>query len=188
MFESLFKNAEEKPDKPTSVKEDVAWILKNTNFILLRAAWDEFMHLLRIDSKYDENEEKDDLEGIATDCWYALKKLEDYEGDFTKFTVFELHLLKALQDGYNVYDEILHVLIDHHNDTREAKYLFQSHPEIHKHVPKEYDNPKHILEVLLETARLFRWELEQFSNKHNDKIDKSIVAIVEKYVQATKKS
>ena len=187
MFESLFDKAEEVHGKPTTVIEDVSWILNNTNFVLLRAAWDEFLHILRTDSKYDEDEESDDLEGIATDCWYALKKLQEKHGDLTQFDIFELHLLKALKDGYNVYDEILHVLIDHHNDTGEAKYLFQSHPEIHLYIPKEFDNPKQVMEVLAETARIFRWELEQFSTKHSDKIDTAVKIIIGEYAKSLKK-
>jgi hypothetical protein len=187
MFDSLFKNAEEDTGKPTSVLSDVEWILDNTNYILLRAAWDEFLHILATDKgRYDEDLSHDNLEGIAMDSWYGLKKLKDFGGDFTQFNVFELHYLERLQGGFIVYDEIMHVLSDHHNDEKEANYFFQSHPEIHKHVPKEFDNPKQILEVLLETARVYRWELEQFSKKHSEKIDKSIKIILEEHLKQIK--
>lgn len=183
MFESLFKNAEEENGKAANIKEDVEWILKNTNYILLRAAWDEFLHLNRIDAKYDEDEQSQDIEGAASDCWYALKRLQSLDFDFSKFDIFDLHLLKALKEGYLIYDEILHILSDHHNDTREAKYLFMSHPEIHKYLPREFDNPKQALEVLAESARLFRWELEQFSKKYSAKIDAATRVIAANYLK-----
>lgn len=184
MFDSLFKNVEETPDKPTGILEDVQWILAHTHYGLLSTAWDECLHILRIDPRYDEDDSSRNLYGRMSYPWYALKKLEDFKGDFTQFPLRKIHLLYALIDGYEIYDEALHVLIDHHNDEREAKLLFATHPKLHQWLPQQYDNARQVLEVLAETVRMFRWELERFSEKHSEMVDAAIKDIVKREYKA----
>lgn len=186
MFESLFKNAEETPDQPPSVKEDVDWIISHTQYGLLSTAWDECLHILRIDPRYDEDDTSRNLYGRMSYPWYALKKLQGFGGDFTQFPLRKIHLLHALKDGYEVYDEVMHVLIDHHNDEREAKLLFATHPRLHELLPQQYDNATQVIEVLTEIVRVFRWECERFAAKHRNAIDAAIDEIVKREAKARK--
>ena len=103
-----------------------------------------------------------------------MVKLQEYEGDFNKFTKDDLELLSSLKDGFIAYDDIIHILIDHHDDEEAGHHIFEAHPELHDYMPKEYDNDEHVLEVLLEVVRDYQWQLEHFSTKHAKMIDAAL--------------
>lgn len=144
----------------TTPVEDAHSIMETIDYPILRAAWDEYITI--------QSEDPDFLyaDATATPTWKALEKVIEYAGDFKKFTGEEQHLLRALKKGYVIYADILHVLIDHHDDEDAAKDVYHKYPEIHEFVPEEYDNPEHLIEVLLEVVKDYQWQLEHFAEKH----------------------
>ncbi len=97
-----------------------------------------------------------------------------YEGDFKSFSGDEQNLLRALKKGFFIYADILHTLIDHHDDKQAAKDVYHKYPEIHDFIPDEYDNPEHLIEVLLEVAKDYQWQLERFAEKHMKAINSAL--------------
>lgn len=164
-----------------TLAQDASTIINETNFVLLRAAWDEFLHILRADDTYDEDEQHSNLLGLAKHTWYGLQKIQKYNGDLLRFGIFELHLLKALISGYLRYDEILHVLIDHHDDEKEGEYIFTAYPKLHNVLPHEFDNPGQVIEVLVETTRQYQWHLEEFSKNHQEDLENGIKLIIKRH-------
>lgn len=169
IFNKLFgMNENFEPGSKTSIIDDSIAIRKSVDYPLILAAWDEYVEIKRRDPDYKYGD------STRTPVWEALKKVEEYKGNLKKFKSEEWHLLRAMKKGFFIYADVLHVLIDHHDDVDAAKSLFDRRPEIHKYLPQEYDNPHNVIEVLIEVVRDYQWQLEQFSSKHMAQIEKAL--------------
>ncbi len=169
MFNKLFgTNTNFDSESTTNAKDDAESIQNTSDYFVLRSAWDEYVTIKSKDEDY--------LYGDATPtpAWQALDKVQEYEGDFMKFTGEEQHLLRALKKGFLIYADVLHVLIDHHGDEDAASDLFRKYPELHDHIPPEYDNTKYLIEVLIEIVKDYQWQLEHFSIKHINAINEAL--------------
>jgi len=169
MFNKLFgTNTNFDPDSTTNAIEDSISIRKTIDFPLLQAAWDEYIEIKKQDPDFLYGDTKD------MPIWSALEKLEEYRGDFFAFSGEEQYMLRALKKGFLIYADVIHTLIDHHDDIEAAEHVFNKHPQIHDYLPEEYDNAEHVIEVLLEVAKDYQWQLEHFSDKHQEDIDAAL--------------
>lgn len=158
--------------KPASLL-DAKKVLSSVNEEAIRSAWDIYAHIKKNHTEqYDEFDEKHFKK--LTYSWEGLKKIVEKNGDFKSFTEKEHYLLLAVRDGHLDYADIIHVLIDHHDDEEEAKYLYEHHPRLHKVIPKQYDNASQIIEVLLEYVKQYQWHLEHYSMKYYGKIEEAL--------------
>ncbi len=169
MFNKLFgQNTNFDTESKTSIVEDSIAIRQTVDYIILRAAWDEYVTIKKHDEDYIYGD------ATPTPAWEALKKVEEYGGDLSQFGDEEQHLLRALRKGFLIYADVLHVLIDHHDDKEVAEDLFDKYPQLHDAVPQKYDNLEHIIDVVIEIVRDYQWQLEQFSTKHKDELLENI--------------
>lgn len=145
--------------------EDAKEIQSSVNFELLVAAWDEYTEIKKRDPRYDPEYL------IRPTAWLGLSKVIEYEGDFSRFTAEEQPMLFSLKRGFIFYSDVLHVLIDHHDDAQAGEELFAAHPDVHDLIPPEYDNAEHVIEVIIEVIRDYQWQLEHFYLKHKAAID-----------------
>ncbi|HCR86044.1 MAG TPA: hypothetical protein DIV86_05135 [Alphaproteobacteria bacterium] len=158
--------------RPESYK-DAKNIISSINEEAIRSAWDIYVRIKKNNhEKYGSYDET--IFNQLKNSYEALKKVLEKDGDFQKFTDKEKHFLLALRDGHLVYSDIIHVLIDNHDNEKEAEYLYEQHPRLHKIIPKQYDNSRQVIEVLLEYVKQFQWHLEQYSMTHYGKIEKSL--------------
>lgn len=171
IFQAKEETEEEKASHPV---EDAKEILESVNATVLKTAREAYLDIKKSDPAYDPDYEK--AYNTALPTWRALEDVVKY-GDFKSFPKEELTSLKALKRGYMLYYDIIHLLIDHHNDVEEAKKLFEEYPDLHAALPEEYDNPQHMIEVLLETVRDYQWQLEHFCTKYRRPIREAIAAL-----------
>lgn len=177
MFKKLFGGSGKSVDKNfcmsdnfddesnTSAKEDSIAIRKSIPYIIIQSAWYEYTRIKMDDDAYDHEYE------METPVWKALEKIEEYNSNFSEFTEDEKPLLKALKSGFLIYSDVLHILIDHHDDEDAANDLYEKYPALHDAIPAKYDNPKHVIEVLVEYIKDYQWQLEHFLEKHCEAID-----------------
>lgn len=152
---------------------DAKKIIASSNEEIIRSSWDLYAHIKKSHKeKYDEFDEK--LFKKLTYTWEALKIVMEKEGDFSKFSDNEKHFLIALRDGHLFFSDLIHVLIEHHNDEKAAEQLFEQHPRLHKVIPPQYNNTQQLIEVLLEYVKQYQWDLEQYSMKHYGQIEKAL--------------
>jgi hypothetical protein len=161
-----------KVTRQQQIVEKAMTILEATRFPLLKAAWEEYARIK------EAAEEEGADQYLTTPEWFGLKRLIAYEGHFERFTLYELPLLKSLLDDYLRYDDMMHVLMDHHNDEKEAQHLFTAHPELHKHLPAQFDNTRQVIEVLVEVTHQFRWDIEHFSLEYKADIEEALKRIL----------
>ncbi len=172
---NIFQAKEEtEDDKALHPVEDAKNILGSINSTMLKAAREAYLDIKKTDPAYDPDYEK--TYNIALPTWQALENVVKF-GDFKSFPKEEVESLKTLRRGYVLYYDIIHLLIDHHNDVEEAKKLFEKYPELHAAIADEYDSPQHMIEVLLETVRDYQWQLEHFCNKYRKLIKEAIAAL-----------
>ncbi len=100
--------------------------------------------------------------------WVILKNLNENKNDLSKLSQEEL---KILSEGPVYYDDLVRILINHHNDEVAASYIFKRRPELHSVIPKQYDNPLQIIEVLIEYIRTYQWILENFIRENIDALN-----------------
>jgi hypothetical protein len=163
MFNKLFgKNTNFEEGSHTNIIEDSISIRNSIDYVILRAGWDEYVTIKSQDPEYQY------AESTNTPAWKALEKVLDYGGDLSQFGEDEQHLLRALRKGFFIYADVLHVMIDHHDDVDAANDMFKKHPDLHAALPSEYDNPEHAIEVIIEVIRDYQWQLEHFSIKHEE--------------------
>jgi len=162
MFNNLFgTNTNFDPGSTTSALEDAIDIRKTIDYIILKAAWEEYTLIKERDPAYDPEYP------APTPCWKALEKLEEYAGDFSRFLPEEQFLIHALINGFLLYSDVLHVLIDHHDDAESAHEMFDKYPQLHHYIPKEYDDDTHLNEVIIAIVKDYQWQLEHFADKHS---------------------
>lgn len=162
-------------DSHTSAAEDAKAIQESVDYIMIQAAWTEYEAIKASDDAYDSDTV------AKTHAWTALSKVIEQKGNFSFFPLEDLPLLKALHNGYLVYSDLLHVLIDHHDDEKAADHLFAAHPELHDALPDEFDDNSHVIEVLIEVIKDYQWQLEHFSDKHKDAIESAITVLENKH-------
>lgn len=167
----LFNFGKKKKNLPKSYK-DAKKIVDSVNDEVLYSCWDIYSHIKKNHpEQYGEYDEK--IFKKLTLSWEALRKLIENDGNFKSLKKDKLYLY-ALRDGHLVYHDLIHVLIDHHDDKEEAEYLFKQHPRLHDAIPKEYDNVDQVIEVLLEYAKDYQWRLEHFAMQYNGEIEKAL--------------
>ncbi len=172
VFNKLFgTNTNFDPDSNTNAKEDAQSIQETIDFIFIRAAWDEYTALKRRDPSYDPEFV------MRNPAWTALSRVIEYNGNFNKFTQEEKPLLMALKKGFVLYADVLHVLIDHHDDKNAGHELFEKYPDLHQVMPEEYDDDLHVIEVVVEVVKDYQWQLEHFALKHEDAIDAALAKL-----------
>ncbi len=160
-----------------SAAEEARAIRENTDILILDAAWEEYVTIKRQEPDFEES----DIAAAPT--WEALTKTVERGGNFMHFTPAERPLLEALRKGFLVYNDVLHVLIDHHQDAEAAADLYNKYPELHQHLPQEYDSPEHIIEVLVEAVREYHWQLEHFSMVYGAAIDAALAPDTKKAIR-----
>ncbi len=148
---------------------DAKSIQETVDYLALRAAWDEYVTLKSQDPDYQYGD------APATPAWTALDKVIEYKGKFEKFTAEEQRFLRALRKGHLIYSDVLHVLIDHHDDIAAGQDLFTKYPLLHQAIPSRYDTPNKVIEVLIEIIKDYQWQLEHFSEKHAKAIDEALI-------------
>lgn len=169
------KNSKKPVSKKSSKQAltDAKLIVKSVNKEILECVWDLYSHI-----KKAHPEQYDDFDvnvyNSLVDTWQALEKLIVCKGRLDKFTFDDRYLLLALRDGHLSYSDVIHVLIDHHDDRQEAEYIFEQFPRLHKIIPKEYDNARQVIEVLLEITKDYQWQMEHFAMSHYGEIEDAL--------------
>ena len=142
-------------------------ILAENSHALLKCAWDEYLHIKQTDEAYEDDVEMRQI----TPAWFALERLVELGGKLEDLGPEDKLLLKHLQHGHLIYNEILHALIDHHDDEEEAKHLFEKHPELHEHLPAHLNSDAQVMNAMVEVIRQYKIDLEQFSDRFWAKIE-----------------
>lgn len=150
-IKNIFKPKKENPldEVSNSISEGV-----------LNSAFDIYEYIYSLPQTEKTGFEKDNLSNMKK-VWEALQNLQKSNGDFSKISNEELNILR---EGFVYYDDMVRILIDHHNDENLANYIFEKHPELHSLIPKQYDNNLQVIEVIIEYVRAYQWNLENFVN------------------------
>lgn len=146
---------------------DAVAIRASVDYTILRAAWDEYVTLKKEDPDYQYGDT------TPTPCWKALEKLSSYGGSFMRFGPGEANLLQALRTGFMIYDDVMHVLIDHHDDARALADLAAKYPDLMNHMPPG-TAPNQIIDVMIEVVRDYQWQLEHFGMEYGAEIDAAL--------------
>lgn len=157
MFRLFFRGAAAKHAKR---------IHKQFDHRILQAAWDEFVHIKK------ENFQK--VYQNIVPSWYALQTVQDYNGNFKKFTKDELPFLESLLNHSEDFDLIVTALGKHMHDENQVKTLFATHPNLHDCVPGEYDNPEQVIEYLMAVVQEYQAQLQDFSKEYKTQIVEAI--------------
>lgn len=161
MFNKKFgTNTNFDADSTTGIVEDATSIMETIDYPVLKAAWEEYITIKARDPEFLY------ADATVTPTWSALECVVKYDGDLKKFTGEEQHLLRALKKGFYIYADILHTLIDHHDDQEAARDVYAKYPDIYKYIPEEYNNPEQLIQVILEIVKDYQWQLERFAQKH----------------------
>lgn len=172
VFNKLFgTNTNFDPGSKSDMVEDAKSIQSTVDFIFIQAAWDEYTALKQRDPNYDPEYV------MRNPAWSALSKIIEYRGDASKFLPEEKKLLMALKQGFVLYADVLHVLIDHHADPVAGHETFEHYPNLHEHMPEGYDDDAHVLEVVIEVVKDYQWQLEHFAEKHAKWLDDAIARL-----------
>lgn len=148
-------------NKNKKIKTAAEAILNSINSEIVDAALEAYQHIKTTSDEYDHDYEPSLKQ--AQDARVALNKLVSLNGDIKKFKKENPDLIQVLNDGHLAFNDVIHVLIDHHNDTKEAHDLYEHHPKLHQLIPKQYDDEQHVIEVLVEMVRDYQWQLEHFA-------------------------
>ena len=134
-------------------------IVENNSHALLKVAWDEYLHIKKMDEAYDDDVQMRQI----TPMWFALKRIVELRGKLENLEPEDKLLFKHLKNGHLIYNEILHALIDHHNNEAEGARLLESHPELYDHLPEHLGSSEQVMNVMVEVIRQYKVDLEQFS-------------------------
>ncbi|MCB2081618.1 MAG: hypothetical protein KDD76_03205 [Rickettsiales bacterium] len=167
-----FWNAKEETEDDRAYRpvEDAKEILETADYNILKAARAAYLDIKKSDDAYDPDYEE--AYKMALPTWQALEAVIEH-GDFQALPKDKAELLPILRKGHLVFFDILHLLIDHHADKEEAEKLFKQYPELHQSIPDKYDNPQQMIQVLVEGVREYQWQLEHYSDKYNEDIQKA---------------
>jgi hypothetical protein len=156
--------------KKLKILKDAKEVLSDNPREYLESAFDSYKHIKEIHSEQYDEFDNETYEMIVK-SYEAITKLIKLKGDFKKLLENkDESYLHAILKGHLYLSDAIHVLIDHHDDKEEADFIFNKHPELHKKLPKQYDNNRQVLEVLLESIKDFQWQLEHFSMKYYGEI------------------
>lgn len=146
--------------------KDAKKIQETIDYRILKAAWDSFAQIQINNSTR--------LFKVPTPAWFALFSIKNYNGDFNKFEIDELHLLKAITTVHIVYDEIIKALESHTGDEALARYILNTHPNLQQALPREYDNVEKVGSYIVQVIKQYEEMLSKFYVKHKVKIDKTV--------------
>ena len=145
--------------------KDAKNIQNTINYKVLKVAWDSYAQITKGNC---------DKHRMATPAWYALFSVINYKGDFKKFDLDDLHLLKSLQNVHETYDSIISALEDNSNDDELARYILNTNPDLTNVVPNEYDNVHKITGYIASVIRMYEEMLSEFCAKYGNKIQMQI--------------
>jgi len=155
-------------ESKTNIVDDSKAIRSSVPRVVVQSAWHAYIKIKKTDDAYDSEYSHN------TPVWKGLEKVEEYKGNLERFKPEEVELLKALKDGFILYSDVMHILIDHHDDEAAAANIMQTFPDIKEYIPEEFNNVRQLIEVVIEVIRDYQWQIEQFSNKHGAKLDAAI--------------
>ena len=169
----FFKKKVTDPNSIESILMDAKAIKKSINFEVLDSAWDIYEHIkINHPEQYDGFDEH--ILITMKNTWEGISQLIENNGDFSKLKNENNKILLDIRDGHLAYSDLIHVLIDHHDDKREAEYIFEKHPKLHKAIPKQYDNARQVIEVIIEIVKDYQWQIEHFAMNHYGAIEDAI--------------
>ena len=146
--------------------KDAKKIQKAVDYRVLKAAWDSYAKLnARKGSKTNRS---------ATPAWFALFAIQNYKGDFRKFSKEELHLLIALKNVNNAYNEIISSLDSANSDTELARHILNTNPILEEIVPQDLYSLGKINGYIASSIKQYQSLLVDFNKKHQKNIDSAI--------------
>ena len=148
---------------------DAQKIQSVVDYRILKAAWDGYAQI-NVGSLCSTHK-------IATPAWYALFSIQNYEGDFNKFDVDDLHLLKSLTSVNNAYDKIIKSLEKNCQNVNLGRHILTTHPNLQNAVPVEYDNAEKINSYIVNVIKQYQDMLTDFYKRHQKKIDRAVKKI-----------
>lgn len=153
-----------KKPKVTKALEEVTGAISEE---ALFSAFDIYDYIYSLPQTESTGVEKENLLNMKM-VWEGLKLLEKNNG---KFPASEKEKYSGVfLQGPVYYDDLVRILIDHHNDETAAIHIFEKHPALHSVIPKQYDNPLQVIEVLIEYIRSYQWNLENFMNQYGEEV------------------
>lgn len=163
-----------KPLLPKNVILDSAKeVLDSLSDVVFNSAIDVYKHIYSLQNKDEISYEIENVERMIN-VRNFIKAIINYNGNIDDFSLPEKEkYLSLIKDGSVYYDDMIRVLVEHHDDVKEANYLFEAHPELHNFIPKQYDNPRQVIEVLIEYIRDYQWKLEAFLKEFFGEVDDS---------------
>lgn len=146
--------------------KDAKKIQDKIDYRVLKAAWDSYAHINagKLASTYKR----------ATPAWFALFAIQNYNGNFSKFSEEELHLLESLTTVGNAYDKIIICLEENHENEELGRYILSSHPNLQEAVPSNADNVEKIIIHIASVIKEYKAMLEKFYDKHKSSIENTI--------------
>ncbi len=136
------------------------------DYRVLKAAWNSYAQI-NISSLTRTHK-------VATPAWFALFSIQNYEGNFNKFSVEELHLLQAIKNVHLAYDEIIKALEAHSGDEDLARHILNTHPNLRHAIPPQYDNVAKINGYIVTVIKQYEKLLAEFYKKYQKQIDKTV--------------
>ena len=146
--------------------KDAKRIHNAIDYRVVRAAWDGYVRLKKKDFQQTH--------GSATPAWFALFSIQNYKGNFKRFSKDELHLLQSFTMVHEAYEEIVNELSSHSNDKHFASQLLETHPNLHDALPDAYNNIDNVGAYLVRVIKQYQLMLEEFYAKYKQLIDDTI--------------
>lgn len=150
----------------SNAAKDAKKIQDTIDYRVLKAAWDSYAQI-NVGSTASTHR-------VATPAWYALFAIQNYKGKFDKFSTEELHLLEAISNVNNAYDEIIIALELNSENEELARHTLTTHPNLQEAVPRECDNVEKINAHIASVIKQYQAMLSDFYKKYQKPIDKTI--------------
>ncbi len=159
LFQKIFKIK-------NPILQDAEEILQSISDVVFDSSLDIYRHIYTLPSADATGYEEDNITRMKN-VRQCIKLIVKYEGKISNFSDEEKEIyLNLMPEGAVYYDDLVRVLVEHHDDVAEANHLFEIHPELHNFIPKQYDNSRQVIEVLIEYIRNYQWLLEKFINNY----------------------
>lgn len=146
------------------ISDDAQEVLNSVPEEIFLSALDVYRHIYALpqtDKTGLESKNADNMQKV----WQVLSAISS-SGLAGLSSETKSEMVRLLPESPVFFDDLLRILIEHHDDEVEAKKLFEMHPELHKAIPEQFDNNRQVIEVLIEYVKEFRWSLEDFVNKY----------------------
>ncbi|MDX1950230.1 MAG: hypothetical protein SFT90_07020 [Rickettsiales bacterium] len=148
------------------ILKDAEEVLSAISDVVFNSSLDIYRHIYTLPNSDKTGYEEENITRMKN-VRESIRLIIKYEGDVNSFSEEEKEIyLPLMQEGAIYYDDLVRVLVEHHDDISEANHLFEIHPELHNYIPKQYDNSRQVIEVLIEYIRNYQWLLERFVNKY----------------------